>query len=385
MKFEFATASRIVFGPGVVEQLGTIARPLGRRALLVGGRSHERVTAVATILEAAGIEVVPFVVGGEPSLELVREGTSAARQASVELVVAFGGGSVIDAGKAIAALVTNDGEPLDYLEVIGRGRALTLPSLPVIAVPTTAGTGAEVTRNAVIRSPGHGVKASLRSPTMLPQVALVDPELSVGVPPTVRATTGLDALAQAIEPYVSRRANPVSDALCREAIARSARSLRRAYEDGTDGTAREDLALSALLGGMALANAGLGAIHGFAAPIGGAFERAPHGAICGRLLPIVIAANVAALRQREPGSPTLGRYAELAGMLTGDGDASPEAGIAWIEDLVAALGVPGLSAYGVGESDLGGLVEAGQAARSMQANPVLQTAAELRDILVQAL
>src|SRR5579871_2640819 len=233
---------------------------------------------------------VPFLVTGEPTVGLIRQGAAFARERGCDSVVALGGGSAIDAGKAIAALLTNPGDPLDYLEVIGGGQPLAQTPAPFIAVPTTAGTGSEVTRNAVLGSPEHGVKASLRSPLMLPCIALVDPELTYGLPPAVTASTGLDALTQLIEPYVSVRANPIVDAICVDGIQRVAHSLRRAYHDGTDRDARRDMSLASLFGGLALANAGLGVVHGFASPLGGSWK-APHGALCAAILPHGMAAN----------------------------------------------------------------------------------------------
>ena len=334
--------------------------------------------------------VATLEVRAEPTVELAREGAALARETGAGVVVAIGGGSVIDAAKAVAALAVNDGDPLDYLEVVGRGRALTRPSLPCVAVPTTAGTGAEVTRNAVLRASDHGVKASLRSPTMLPSVALVDPELTFGVPPAVTAASGLDALTQLIEPFVSTRATALTDGLCREAIPRSARSLRKAFEHGDDAAAREDLALASLFGGLALANAGLGAVHGFAAPIGGRFPRAPHGAVCGRLLPLVMEANVHALRERALAeragdAPALARFDEVARLLTGDSAATAGAGVAWVTRLVADLAIPGLATYGIAEGDLDALVDAARKASSMRPNPVELTDTELRAILERAL
>jgi alcohol dehydrogenase class IV len=286
--------------------------------------------------------------------------------------------------KAIAALAANGGDPLDYLEVVGRGKALSKPALPTIAIPTTAGTGAEVTRNAVLLSPEHRIKASLRSPTMLPRLALVDPEATISLPPAVTATTGLDALTQLIEPFTSSRANPVTDAFCREGIGRAARSLRRAYEDGGDAAAREDMALASLLGGLSLANAGLGAAHGFAGVIGGAFD-APHGAICAALLPHVMAVNHRALSARQPESPALDRYDELAGIVTGSPSARASDGVGWVSDLAAALGVPRLSAYGISAGDVPHLVSKTAVASSTKANALPLTTDELTEILLAAL
>src|SRR5215471_8737394 len=271
MRFEFATAQRIVFGEGAVRDVPAAARGFGKRAILVRGSSADRAAALRAALEAAGMSCAEFVVAGEPTVELIR---SAPRDA--DLVVAIGGGSVLDAGKAIAAMTTNPGDPLDYLEVIGRGQPLKAAAAPCIAIPTTAGTGSEVTRNAVLASPQHGVKASLRSAGMLPRLAVVDPELTWSLPRAVSAATGLDALTQLIEPYCSVRANPMTDALCVEGIRCAARALPRVCANGADREARSEMAWASLLGGMALANAGLGAVHGFAAPIGGMFP-APHG------------------------------------------------------------------------------------------------------------
>jgi alcohol dehydrogenase class IV len=297
MTFEFATASRIVFGAGTFKQAGTIAKAFGRSALVVVGKTAARAEPLVAQLEAAGVATELFRVESEPTTFHIRAGIERFREALCDLVVAFGGGSVLDAAKAIAGVATQPGELMDHLEVVGRGLPLTNPSLPVVAIPTTAGTGAEVTRNAVLASPEHRVKASLRSPHLLPRVALVDPELTLNLPPGLTASTGMDALTQLIEPYVSVRANAMTDAVCVEGMRRAARSLRRAFEQGNEAAAREDMALASLFGGLALANAGLGAVHGFAAPVGGMFP-APHGAVCAALLPGVMAANVRALRLR---------------------------------------------------------------------------------------
>jgi alcohol dehydrogenase class IV len=323
-------------------------------------------------------------VAGEPTVDLARAGAEQARLAGCDLVIAFGGGSVIDAGKAIAMLLTNGGDPLDYLEVVGRGQPITQRSAPTIAVPTTAGTGSEVTRNAVLGSPEHQVKASLRSPGMLPTVALVDPELTTSAPPAVTASTGLDALTQCLEPFVSPRANPLTDGICREGLQRAARSLRRAYEDGTDASAREDMAVASLCGGLALANAGLGAVHGLAGPIGGMFP-APHGAVCARLLPLVMDANLRALRERASESPVLLRYDEVARLLTGDPASRSADGVAWVTSLVETLQVPQLSRYGISSSDLPAIVAKSQEASSMKANPIALSPDELLQLLQQAL
>ncbi|WAM29298.1 iron-containing alcohol dehydrogenase [Myxococcus sp. NMCA1] len=378
--FEFATATRVLFGPGRLAEAPEAIRGLGgSRVLLVTGANPTRARPLQDALERLGLGVTVFSVDGEPTVERAREGTARIAEAGCDAVVALGGGSALDAGKAIAALAANGGDPLDYLEVIGRGQPLTRPSLPFMAIPTTAGTGSEVTRNAVLGSKDAKVKASLRSPHMLPRVALVDPDLLSGAPAAVLASSGMDALSQLIEPFLSARANPLTDALAREGLRRSARSLRRAVLDGADAPAREDLALASLFGGLCLANAGLGAVHGFAAPVGGMFD-APHGAVCAALLPAVLDVNLRALRARAPTHPSLPRVQELAVLLTGRADARAEDAVAWVDELRAALGVPGLGRYGLTEAQVPALVTKAKGASSMKANPLVLTDAELAEI-----
>ena len=384
MRFELATASRIVFGPGTVREVAPAARSMGTRALLVTGRSKARAATVTEEWDASGMRYVRFSVTGEPTIQTAREGAELARTERCDVVVSVGGGSAVDAGKAIAALIGNGGDPLDYLEVIGEGRKLERSPAPFIAVPTTAGTGSEVTRNAVLGSPEHGVKASLRSPLMLPDLAVVDPELTVDVPPAVTATTGLDALTQLIEPYVSARSNAMTDLYCLEGIRRAARSLKRAYEDGSDAEARNDMAMASLMGGLSLANAGLGVVHGFAAPVGGMFT-APHGAVCAAILPHGMRGNVQALRERGEDSDKLKRYQTVARLLTGSEKAQTEDGIEWAFRTCEELGIPTLAAYGLRPDDVPAVVQKASRASSMKANPIELTTEELTEILSNAL
>ncbi|HWX22096.1 MAG TPA: iron-containing alcohol dehydrogenase [Candidatus Binatia bacterium] len=385
MRFEFATATRIIFGPGTLREVGALAKEHGRCALVVTGRNPDRAAPLLALLRGQGLAAETFPVWNEPELATVQKGVEQARQIRADLVLAFGGGSVIDAAKAIAAMLANDGELLDYLEVIGRGKALANPSVPFIAIPTTAGTGSEVTRNAVLAAPEHRVKVSLRSPFMLPRVALVDPELTYDLPSTITASTGLDALTQLIEPYVCSRANPMTDALCVQGLQQVARSLRSAFENGRNApAARQDMALASLYGGLALANAGLGAVHGFAGPIGGMFS-APHGAVCAALLPHVMESNLHALRQRQAGSEALGRYEEVARLLTGKPGAQADEGVDWVRRLVADLQIPPLGTYGLTRAHVAELVDKAAKASSMKANPIVLTNAELADVLERAL
>jgi alcohol dehydrogenase class IV len=387
--FELATAGRVVFGAGAQRQVAAAVAATGARAvLLVTGASTARAATLTADLAAAGLAVTAFAIGGEPTVDVARAGVAAARAAGAGAVVAMGGGSALDGGKAIAALAVNDGDALDYLEVVGAGKALARPPLPFFAVPTTAGTGSEVTRNAVLSVPGARVKASLRSPLMLPRLAAVDPELLGALPPAVVASSGLDALSQVIEPFLSIRANPLTDALARDGIGRSARTLRRAYagELARDAGLREDLALASLTGGLCLANAGLGAVHGFAAPAGGMFG-APHGAVCAALLPHVLEVNLRALRARAPGHPALPRFRELAALLTGAPavDVTPEDGVAFVAALTRDLAVPGLGAHGMRAADIPALVDKAKQASSMKGNPLPLTDGELTEIAQRAL
>lgn len=384
MNFEFATATRILFGAGRLAEVGTIARSLGTRALVVTGSRGEPTQRILELLARENIAGVRFVVTGEPTIALVEQGVTVARESDCQFVIAIGGGSVIDAGKAIAAMLANEGSLLDYVEVIGRGKSLSMPSRPFIAIPTTAGTGAEVTRNAVLASLEHRVKVSLRSPLMLPTIALIDSELTYELPPTLTASTGLDALTQLIEPFTCNRTNPLTDAICREGMTRVARSLRVAYHDGKNAAAREDMAIASLFGGLALANAGLGAAHGFAAPIGGMFN-APHGAVCAALLPHVMAINVRALRSDPAADAKLHRYDEVARLLTDNPVAKADDGINWVRELTRELQIPKLSAYGINETHVPELIAKAAQASSMKANPVSLRPEELTEILQASL
>jgi alcohol dehydrogenase class IV len=384
MQFEFATARRIIFGRGTVHQLAPLAAEMGRRWCVVTGASPDRAAELLDQLRQRDLEITVLAVSGEPTTDSALEGVSRARHSGCEAVIGIGGGSVLDTGKVIAALLTNRGELMQYLEVIGKGQPLSNPSAPYFAVPTTAGTGAEVTRNAVLGSPAHRVKVSMRSPYMLPTLALVDPELTYSMPPPVTAATGLDAFTQLLEAFVSNQSNPMTDALCREGLQRAARSLPLVYEDGTNPIAREDMALASLFGGIVLANAKLGAVHGIAGPLGGMYP-ASHGTVCAILLPHVMEANLAALQSRMPQSPPLERFTEIARIVTGKTQAEAQEGVDWIQHLCRKLNVPTLESLGVAKADLQTVVEKSKNASSMKGNPVKLTESELMDVLHRAL
>ena len=362
-RFEFATAQRIIFGHGVIRELPALTAEFGPRALLIAG---SRTAQWETRLPYVGFKSI----GGEPTTQDIQRGVELAKQHQADVIVAIGGGSVVDAGKAIAAMSTQPGDLMRYIEVIGEGKPLEAAPLPFIAVPTTAGTGAEATRNAVIASKEHRVKASLRHLSMLPRIALIDPELAVDLPPHVTAASGMDALTQCLEAFVCSRAQPMTDALCRDGIQRAVRSLERAFQNGQDLDAREDMALCALNSGIALANAGLGAVHGFAAPIGGMFH-APHGAVCAALLAPVWEANSKRVQNRA-------KFDQVDQMLGGDA-------IAWLHGITQRLHIPKLNVWGIQDGNLDEIARKVANASSMKANPVSLSHDELVNILRQAL
>jgi alcohol dehydrogenase class IV len=380
MRFEFATATHIIFGPGTISEAASLSGEMGKRAFVVTGSTIERAEPLLERLGKQGTDHVTFNVSGEPTTTIAAAAVQAARQAGCDLVISIGGGSVLDTGKVVAAMLTNSGKLEDYLEVVGTGRPLALNAAPHIAIPTTAGTGAEVTRNAVLSVPEHRVKVSMRSPFMLPRLAVVDPVLTHSMPPAVTASTGLDALTQLLEVYVSCQANPLTDGICCEGLRRAGRSLRRAYEDSSDHEARQDMAMASLFGGLGLANAKLGAVHGFAGPLGGMYS-APHGVVCARLLPLVIEANVHALQQRDSASPALAKYDEAARLLTGDISAKAANAVTWLQELCLALKVPSLAQFGLQQQDFETIAAKAKKSSSMKGNPIELTDDELLNII----
>jgi alcohol dehydrogenase class IV len=386
MKFDVAVPGRLFFGAGRVSSLGEVARELlqrrgaqdgnephsleGRTAFVVTGSSPERVSAAFASLEHAGFGIERYTIRSEPGFDEARDALSRAQEAETAIVVGIGGGSALDLAKVVAALLANPGDPMDYAEVIGAGRSFVRESAPYIAVPTTAGTGSEVTRNAVLVSKEHRMKVSLRSPTMLPAAAIVDPELTYSMPPEITVQSGMDALTQLIESFVSPRASPFTDGICREAIPRAARALPRVFENGQDAAARADMAFAGLAGGIALSNAGLGAVHGIAGPLGGAFP-VPHGSACAALLAPVTALNLKVLREREPTHPSLHRYAELAELLGAPKGSGAEDAVGILRHLSAGLGVRGLASFGLTRESFPDLAVKAASSSSMKGNPVM--------------
>ncbi|HOM29534.1 MAG TPA: iron-containing alcohol dehydrogenase [Deltaproteobacteria bacterium] len=384
VRFEFVLPGRIVFGNGCSGDLPSLAKEMGSRCILVTGSSPERLHGLVEELGSSGILGRVFRVEREPTTDDVRRGVLEARQAECDLVVSIGGGSAIDTGKAVSAMLTNPGDLEDYLEVVGKARPLANPCAPLIAVPPTAGTGSEATKNAVLISKEHGVKVSLRSIMLLPALVLVDPALTLSLPPRLTACTGLDALTQLLEAFVSRASNPMTDCLCREGLSRAAGSLLAAYRTGDAIEPRADMSLASLLSGMALANAGLGAVHGLAAAIGGLY-RAPHGFVCASLLAGVVEANILSLCR--PGEPSraIDKYTEASRILTGDSQEDPADLVRWIKRLCRELEAPSLSELGVDKAGFEPIVARALRSSSMRGNPVVLSEDELMDILAGAL
>ena len=367
----------------------------GKKVFLVTGaqslKTSGKIGVIRELLAKNGIEFFHFIVSAEPEIERVELAVKKAREENCDLVIGIGGGSVLDLAKAVAGLLTNEGELLDYLEVIGRGQVLRKPATPFIAIPTTAGTGSEVTNNAVIKDPINQRKVSFRSPYLLARVALIDPELTYSLSPALTAQTGLDALVHLIEAYTSKRAQPLTDLLCRDGIWRIGRSLTRAYKNGNDPEAREDLALASLEGGLALSNSGLGAVHGLAAVLGGSYS-IPHGLACAILLPYVLEANIQALRAERGDNPIFSRYKEIAEWLLrwpllkslkGE-DEIIEAGLNFIRELLKFFQIPSLSQFGVKPDDFLEIAQKAAQSSSMKANPVTFSQEELVRILQKA-
>ncbi|MDO9545231.1 MAG: iron-containing alcohol dehydrogenase [Pelolinea sp.] len=380
MKFNFTTANRIIFGEGTISSLKEIVECYGKKVLIIKGKEKPDPAYFFSICKESNLEWVEFIVFNEPNIETINRAVEVGRKENCEFVIGFGGGSVIDTGKAVAALLNNEGSLLDYLEVVGKGNPLKNRSKPYIAIPTTAGTGSEVTTNAVIAVEEKKVKVSMRNAFLLPDVAIVDPELTYEVPKNITASTGMDALTQVLEPYVSRNHNQMVDLFCREGIPIGSSYLLRAWKDGSDSEARRKMAWVSLLGGLALANAKLGAVHGFAGPIGGMFH-VPHGSVCAALLPSVFFVNVKALSNRGNNMEIISRYSDIAKWITGNEDANISEGVEWLKDLAKKINIPRLSELGIKKTDFPAIIEKSKNSSSMKGNPILLTDNELEEIL----
>jgi alcohol dehydrogenase len=391
--FALGRLPRIEFGPGTFTKVPAIVATHGSRALIVtGGRSLARSgrrDALLTGLEAAGVTIAgEEAVVGEPSPALVDGIVAAHRSGSVDVVVGVGGGSVLDAAKAVAGLLRTGTSVVDHLEGLPGYTPWPGPSVPLVAVPTTAGTGSEATRNAVISERGPaGWKRSFRGERLVAADAVVDPDLLAGLGPVSIATNGMDALTQLLEAYVSLRATPVTDALALSGLeaARDGLLAWHADPDGPEApVARARMAYASLLSGICLAQAGLGAVHGLASPLGAQYP-VPHGGACGATLAAVTTANVEALEEREPANPALARYAVLGRLLARMPASAPDdqvraALVTTLADWTRRLDVPGLAAYGIDEVSIPAIV-ADARGSSMRTNPIVLTDDELATIL----
>ena len=378
-KFTFATSNKIVFGWGCRKELPIYAAPFGKRVFLLHSKSVPALDEIEHSLQQAGFSVLRQAFSGEPTDDVMRTLIPVVRQAGVDCIVGIGGGSVLDAGKALAAMLTNEGDLMDYLEVVGKGLPLRNKPCPFIAVPTTAGTGTEVTKNAVIKVIARNVKVSLRDTSMLPKIALVDPELTLSVPQAVTASTGMDAFIQVLEPYCSRGANKMVDLFCREGIPLGAKYLPMAYQEPSNQEARTNMAWVSLLGGLSLSNAKLGAIHGFAGPIGGMFDVA-HGIICACLLPQVFRVNARKVDElRDP--LLLARFNNIARWVSGEENTTIHQAVDWFIALNEQLKIPHLQDLGIKQKDYNSIIEKSLVSSSMKGNPVTLNRDDLLEIL----
>lgn len=383
VNFEFATSTRIIFENGSFSKVPGLIKDFGSNVLIVTGKSKNLAHQLYESLSEINIHSEIFSIHSEPEIFDIEQGTVLARKTLCNVVVGIGGGSAVDSAKAIAALIPNKGELTDYLEVIGKGRKLENAPLPFIAIPTTAGTGAEVTKNSVIKSTDHNVKVSLRSELMYPRLAVVDPELTLTMPPHLTATTGVDALTHLLETFVSNQSNPFIDMMCREGMKRISASLELAFNDGNNLESRENMAMASMLGGMALANVKLGAVHGFAGPLGGMYP-IPHGAVCACLLPAVMEVNIKVLKEKKQEKELL-KFDEVARILTGYNSAVAVDGTVWVKNLVKKLQIPSLSDFHLTAHSFPELIEKAKNSSSMKGNPVELDNSQLHEILIKSL
>ncbi|NVO28788.1 iron-containing alcohol dehydrogenase [Donghicola sp. C2-DW-16] len=379
MQFALAAPARIEFGRGKAALVAPAVAALGQRVLLVRGRSVDWADQLERDIAAAGAAVTVVYSAGEPDLPLLLGLVDQARAAQVDVVVGVGGGSTLDLAKALAALVPAPAGPMRYLEVVGEGKPLEAAPLPYVAVPTTSGTGAEVTKNAVIGIPEAARKVSLRDDRMLADLAVIDPALTDGCPRSVTLASGLDAVVQVIEPYLSSRATVLTDALCREAIPRGLSALVRLMQ-AEDPTARDDLALTSVYGGLALANAGLGAVHGVAGVLGGTTGIA-HGVLCGRFLCPVLRDHEGA--EDLPGA-TRARLAQVKLWIGQALSVPEEQAIDALEQWMDAAGLPRLADLTPEAPDAANVASASAMSSSMKGNPVTIPHSRLTEMVQKA-
>lgn len=389
--FVFASTPHIRFGCGVRRELADVLAAFGRKVLLVtGSGSIDRLPMAAELFAslAAAFELRRLRVGGEPSPELVDAAVREHRSWQPDVVLAIGGGSAVDAAKAIAGLLPGGDSVMCYLEGVGEGKRYSGPSTPFVAMPTTAGTGGETSKNAVLSVIGpSGFKKSFRDEQLVAHTILLDPELTVSCPPAVTAACGMDALTQLLESYASCKANAMTDALCESGLRAAAQALPAVYHQGQDLEARSAMLYASSISGLTLANAGLGSVHGLASPLG-AFFPIPHGVACAALLAEALALNIRALRQRQPESSSLMKYAQAGRILTGVQEmsvaAACEALVNHLRGLAEEMQIPRLCEYGIGEDDIPRLIEH-ISGGSMSGNPLELERHELEELIRRCL
>jgi alcohol dehydrogenase class IV len=382
MNFEFVTTTRIIFGNNKLKLLKNLAPNFGSRAFVITGNDPDRSAEVLDMLDAANCSPVIYSVPGEPTLDTINRGLFILVETERDFVVSVGGGSAIDTGKALAVLATNDGAPADYLDEPGKGRLFTNPSLPLVAIPTTAGSGAEITSTALFISPEPRSKVRLHHNAMFPRIALIDPKLTLSVPPNITAYTGLAALCHNLEVFVSPKGNPITDILTKDGLRRGSLAIQRAYTDSADIESRTSLAMSSLYAGLSAANASLGATHTIANAIGGLFN-APYGVICAQLLPAVIETNIRAMQERMPENVALRKYDQITRIVAGKEHSKTLA--AFMQTLNETFAIPSLSSYGIQQTDFDNIIAYSKSSPNMTGNPVELNEDELRAILGKAM
>lgn len=392
-RFGIGRLPRIVFGAGTIDTIATEAAAFGSRTLIVTGarsfRGTEAWPRLLASLAAAGVVTTDVAIDGEPSPDMVDRAVDTHRCTGIDVVIGIGGGSALDAAKAIAGMLPHGHSVLRHLEGVGAQAPYDGPALPWIAVPTTAGTGSEATKNAVLSRRGEGgFKKSFRDERLVAQVAIVDPELLASCPPEVVAANGMDAFTQLLESFTSINANPLTDALAWSGMEAFGEGLFAAWcgGDGAEARAgRARMAYASLLSGICLAQTGLGAVHGLASPLG-AFFPIPHGACCGTLVAAATAANIRALRERDPDSPALAKYARVGRLLahsTGTGDAVDgdlESLVATLQQWTERVHLPPLRHFGMVANDVARVVAESRGS-SMKTNPIVLTDAEIAAIV----
>ncbi|MBA5763055.1 iron-containing alcohol dehydrogenase [Vibrio sp. 404] len=378
--FQFMTSTRIIFGEGALQSSLSVINQFGYSVLLVSGKNTERASPIIQYIKMQGMRYQHVAICGEPNITMVEETALNGRKFKPDLVIAIGGGSVIDMGKALAAIIPNQGDVYDYVEVVGRNVPLKTKPIPFIAIPTTASTGSEVTRNAVLRSGQDKVKVSLRSPEMLADVAIVDPTLTYGTDAYTSGRGAMDAFTHLMEAYVCGEPNPITDMICEEGLRRLSESvLPGCLNDNY--RARSDLSFAAMLGGMAITNAKLGAAHGLASALGGKLA-APHSVITARLAPFVMQENIRAAKKAGR-ADVLARYRKMAQLLTGRANASRDDAVLWTNMMLEKLKLPDLNEFGVCKTSFEQVVDDALKSVAIKGNPLPLTKERLMFILQQ--